>query len=169
MNENLKFDLVSAHLRATHPEWSADKVFTESIEISGHTGGFGREVKAGDVGFTRKPQKKVGQHPALVEELSKHWQLEQQKKKWETQKHVERLKEIRKLMQERGLSFDEAFVQTMQGEPLSELGQAPAKAGHESEPQPAKQASQEKLMLIKGAHAGLAFNIHTGKPAAGDG
>jgi hypothetical protein len=92
---NLKFDLVSAHIRSVHPDWSADRVFTESLEVSGHTGGFGRdagaEIMAGDVSFTRKkPEPKEGQHPMLVEELSKHWQLGEQRKRWAISDHVNR-------------------------------------------------------------------------------
>jgi len=46
--ENLKFDLVCAHIKSVNPKWSADRVFTEAIKVSGHTGSFCRQSKSGD-------------------------------------------------------------------------------------------------------------------------
>jgi hypothetical protein len=139
MNENLKFDLVSAHIRSLHPEWSADRVFTESLEASGHSCGFGRSIESnvGEAIDTDggpklvRGAKKADRHPAIIEELSKHFQLQEQRKKWGEVAHANRLKRIRELMQQNGWNFDQAFTETMREE--AQTAQAPAKAAHESE------------------------------------
>jgi len=159
-------------LRSEHPQWTNARVFETAVAQAGHQGTFGRDpidkgakvvAVATDTSFTKGPNKrKDTRHPAIIEEMNKHWALEQQKKQQGEVAHADRLKAIHKLMTERNLSFDEAFVQTMQGEPLSDPGQKPAKATHEIKP-------DKYLMLVKGAHMGLSFNIHTGKRAAVNG
>jgi hypothetical protein len=157
-------------IRASNPGLSFDTAWNQACSLQKVTGTFGRDsidkgakviAVATDASLTHKPpNKKDGRHPAIIEELSKHWQLEQQKKQQGELAYADRLKAIHKLMTERNMSFDEAFIQTMQGEPLSDPGKAPAKAAQTA----AK--GQGELMLIQGAHAGFTFDIRTGKRAA---
>ena len=156
MIENLKFDLVSAHLRATHPDWSADKVFSESIEISGHRGSFGCRSLESNVaeaidtdGGPKLVQgaKKADRHPAIIEELSKHFQLQEQRKKSVELDHADRLAKIRKLMEaDPSLSFDAAFTRIMQEESNASPAVKTARSAANG---------QGKLMLIEGGHCGL--------------
>jgi hypothetical protein len=168
MNETLKFDLVSAHIRSVHPDWSADRVFIESIEASGHQGTFGRDTSS-NVAIAEAsgldgcpklvrggspPNKKADRHPAIIEELSKHWQLEQARKKWGEVDHAIRLAKIRKLMEaDPSLSFDAAFTRIIQEETVV----APDKAALKTSQSAANENS--KVFLVKGSEHGMRYPI----------
>jgi hypothetical protein len=150
--------------------WNFDRSFQYVMSEDNHTGSFGRDpvdkgakviAVATDASLTHKPpNKKDGRHPAIIEELSKHWQLEQQRKKWGEVDHANRLAKIRQLMEaDPALSFDGAFTQIIQQESVVAPAKAAQTAAH----------GNGKLMLIQGSHAGFAFNIHTGKRAGVNG
>jgi hypothetical protein len=94
-------------------------------------------------GFARTPPKKEGRHPAVIEEMSKHWQLEQSRKKWGEVAHANRLGRIRELMQQNGWNFDQAFTEAMREE--AQTQQTPTSAAHETEP-------DKQLALVQGSH-----------------
>jgi hypothetical protein len=130
---NYKLEFITAQLRSEHPEWPNARVFETAVAQAGHQKSFGRDPEdsstkvvaiATDVSFTKGPPKKAGMHPSMISEMSKHFALQEQKKKWELQKHVSRMAAIRKLMTERGLSFDDAFIQVTQGEATEEPASA---------------------------------------------
>src|SRR4029079_12347889 len=121
------------------------------------SGSFGRPKVSGDAILVAEASG-LGQHPKLKTELGKHQALEKAKQSSVAIDHVKRLQRIRELMAtDPSLSFDAAFSRIIE---------------QESNPPPAvKTAStvnngHEKMLLIQGANAGLAFNIHTGKRAA---
>jgi hypothetical protein len=164
--DTIKLDFITAQLRSEHPQWTNSRVFETAVAQAGHQGTFGRDsvdwnavlAEAKDSGPA-----KLGRHPAVAKEFAKLGQLHESRKDQGALNYADRLKAIHKLMTERNLSFDEAFIQTMQGEPLSDATKAPAKAAQ------SVSHGNGKLMLIQGAHMGWAFNIHTGERAGVNG
>jgi hypothetical protein len=156
--DTIKLEFITARLRSEHPQWTNSRVFETAVAQAGHQGTFGRDsvdrnavlAEAKDSGPA-----KSGRHPAITEEMNKHWQLEQSRKKWGEENHADMLKRIRELMVSRNLSFDDAFTQIMQGEPLADAGKTPAKA---KAVQP-EAKGQGRLMLIEGAHCGLFYKL----------